>query len=142
MTEVHNAIIRASAGSGKTFQLVRRYLRLLALGEASDLAPCLHFLERAAHGDAELLEVLERLLQIVGGAVLDRRHRALDVTEGRDHDDGRVGVLRFEIADNLDAVGIGETQVDEGDIGPPQLLRHVETFFAGGGGVNLDIVPG
>lgn len=57
MTQLHNAIIRASAGSGKTFQLVRRYLRLLSLGESPEGIVAMTFTRKAAR------EFFERILQ-------------------------------------------------------------------------------
>src|SRR5262249_24526074 len=84
---------------GLTDELVGLVLAFLALREPCDLASCLHFVERAADGDPELLEMLEGLFEIVGGACLDRRDGALDVAKRRDHDDGAVGMLRFQLTD-------------------------------------------
>jgi ATP-dependent helicase/nuclease subunit A len=55
--QLYNAIIRASAGSGKTFQLVRRYLRLLSLGESPEHIVAMTFTRKAAR------EFFERILQ-------------------------------------------------------------------------------
>lgn len=55
--EVLNAIITASAGSGKTYQLVRRYLSLLALGESPESIVAMTFTRKAAQ------EFFERILQ-------------------------------------------------------------------------------
>lgn len=57
MSEVNNAIIRASAGSGKTYELVRRYLRLLALDEAPESIVAMTFTRKSAR------EFFERILQ-------------------------------------------------------------------------------
>lgn len=57
MISVNNAIIRASAGSGKTYQLVRRYLRLLSLGVEPETIVAMTFTRKAAR------EFFERILQ-------------------------------------------------------------------------------
>lgn len=57
MNEVNNAIIRASAGSGKTYELVRRYLRLLSLNEAPGSIVAMTFTRKSAR------EFFERILQ-------------------------------------------------------------------------------
>src|SRR6476469_578790 len=62
MIELNNAIIRASAGSGKTFQLVRRYLRLLALGEPPECVVAMTFTRNAAREFFEL--ILQRLAEL------------------------------------------------------------------------------
>ena len=48
MTTVPHQIIRASAGSGKTYQLTLRFIRLLALGAAPDHIVALTFTRKAA----------------------------------------------------------------------------------------------
>ncbi|CAN5912365.1 hypothetical protein BH11VER1_BH11VER1_18480 [soil metagenome] len=57
MSELNNAIIRASAGSGKTYELVRRYLRLLALNESPESIVAMTFTRKSAR------EFFERILQ-------------------------------------------------------------------------------
>ena len=48
MNEVKHGIIRASAGSGKTYQLARRFIRLLALKVAPEKIAALTFTRKAA----------------------------------------------------------------------------------------------
>ena len=60
----HRAI-RASAGSGKTFQLTNRYLTLLLAGEPVDRIVAMTFTRKAAG------EICERLLTRLAGAVRD-----------------------------------------------------------------------
>src|SRR5262249_19869811 len=71
---------------GLADQLVDPIFLLLQPVQALDLALGADFLERARDSELELVEVLERLLQIVGGASLHRLHRALDLTESGDDD--------------------------------------------------------
>jgi len=126
---------------GLADELVRAVLAFLALREPGDLAARLDLVERAAHRDPELLEMLEGLLEVIGGACFDGGHRALDVAERRDHDDGAVGMLGLQLAHDLDAVHVGQPEVHEGHVGR-QLLGELETLLAGAGGVDLDVVLG
>ncbi len=57
-----HTIIRASAGSGKTYQLSNRYLQLLVLGEKPDAILATTFTRKAAG------EILARVLQRLAGA--------------------------------------------------------------------------
>ena len=111
--ELPDDVAQAPRRVGLADELVGVVLAFLALGQARDLAPRLHLVERATHGNPQLFEVLEGLFEVVRGPRLDRGHRALDVTEGRDHDDGAVGVLGLQLADDLDPVHVGQAQVDE-----------------------------
>ena len=58
-------VIRASAGTGKTFQLTNRYLQLLAAGEAPDKILATTFTRKAAG------EIRERVYTRVANAALD-----------------------------------------------------------------------
>ncbi|MBT6102554.1 MAG: UvrD-helicase domain-containing protein, partial [Verrucomicrobia bacterium] len=48
MNRIPNMMIRASAGSGKTFQLTNRFIRLLLHGEAPERIIALTFTRKAA----------------------------------------------------------------------------------------------
>ncbi len=61
MTALHNEIIRASAGTGKTHALVRRYLWLLAHGAEPERIAAMTFTRKAAG------EFFERILQQLAG---------------------------------------------------------------------------
>ena len=59
-------LIRASAGSGKTYQLARRVIQLLFAGEPTDSILATTFTRKAAG------EILERVLTVVADAILDK----------------------------------------------------------------------
>lgn len=65
-----NSIIRASAGSGKTYQLVRRYIRLLALGESPESIAAMTFTRKAAHEFFE--RILQKLAELAGDLSKDQ----------------------------------------------------------------------
>ena len=48
MTRIPNTMIRASAGSGKTYQLTNRFIRLLLNGQAPERIIALTFTRKAA----------------------------------------------------------------------------------------------
>jgi ATP-dependent helicase/nuclease subunit A len=60
-----NEVIRASAGSGKTYQLTNRYLRLLLAGAAADSILATTFTRKAAG------EILDRILSRLAGAAVE-----------------------------------------------------------------------
>lgn len=60
-----DVVIRASAGSGKTFQLSNRYLKLLLSNEPVERILATTFTKKAAG------EILDRILMRLGGAALD-----------------------------------------------------------------------
>ncbi|MFM1846630.1 MAG: ATP-dependent helicase/nuclease subunit [Pseudomonadota bacterium] len=60
-------LIRASAGSGKTFQLTNRFLKLLLLGESPDRILATTFTRKAAG------EIAERVFSRLSDAILDEK---------------------------------------------------------------------
>ena len=48
MSQISNTMIRASAGTGKTFQLTNRFIRLLLYGAAPERIIALTFTRKAA----------------------------------------------------------------------------------------------
>lgn len=65
MLSLHHELISASAGSGKTFQLVRRYLHLLALGVEPETIVAMTFTRKAA-GEF-FSRILTRLAALASG---------------------------------------------------------------------------
>ncbi len=70
MTRHPNTLIRASAGTGKTFQLSNRYLALLNSGVTPDQILATTFTRKAAG------EILERVIQRLAEAAVDESKRA------------------------------------------------------------------
>lgn len=65
-----NLVIRASAGTGKTFQLSNRFLRLAAAGEPLDAILATTFTRKGAG------EILDRVLARLAEAACDEKHRS------------------------------------------------------------------
>ena len=66
MSRIPNTMIRASAGSGKTFQLTNRFIRLLLRGDAPERIIALTFTRKAA---GEFFEgILNKLAQAADDA--------------------------------------------------------------------------
>lgn len=74
MLSLHHELISASAGSGKTFQLVRRYLHLLALGVEPESIVAMTFTRKAA-GEF-FSRILTRLAALAAGQVDARSYFA------------------------------------------------------------------
>ena len=60
------------------------------------------------------------------------------MTEGGDHDHRRLGVLRAQLAQHLDAVEVGQAEIDQHEVGT-DLLGELETLLAGSGHVDFDV---
>ena len=105
--------------------------------QAPDLSLGPDLLEGAGHGELELLEMLEGLLEIIGGARLHRLHRALDLAVARDDDHRDMGVAALERAEHVHAVHVREPQVEEHHV-RIHLVGHLEPILAGAGSMDLD----
>ena len=91
MSQEKNTVIRASAGTGKTFQLSNRFIGLLAAGQTLDGILATTFTRKAAG------EILDRVLVRLADAVLDPEKLAelAEHVEGPPLDCGRcLGLLR------------------------------------------------
>ena len=93
-----NQVIAASAGSGKTFQLVNRYLRLVSQGVPPDRIVALTFSRAAAR------EILDKLLRRLAEASVDVGKAAQ--VPGAGTCPGALALLR-RILDRLHALRIG-----------------------------------
>lgn len=69
-SRLHHLLISASAGSGKTYQLVRRYLHLLALGQPAESIVAVTFTRKAAG------EFFSRILQRLAELAADPQRAA------------------------------------------------------------------
>ncbi len=93
--------------------------------EVVDLALQARGLERAL-GDQDQTVRLERLLDEVVGAELDRRHRGLDVAVAGDHHHGDVRVLLLDRFEQLQPVELRALQpdVEQDELRPARLDRR------------------
>ena len=89
--------------------------------EVAHLAFQPRILQRAV-GDQQQPVGLERLLDEVVGAALDRRNRGLDIAVAGDHHDRQFGMLLLERVEQLQPVEAAALQpdVEEHQIGPPR----------------------
>ncbi len=110
MTDYPNLLIRASAGSGKTYQLSNRYLSLLRQGVQPDQILATTFTRKAAG------EILDRVMVRLAEAALDETDRGVLATD--------IGDSALSKTDCLEALG--------------RLIRHLhrlrvctlDAFFA------------
>ena len=97
-----NVVIRASAGTGKTFQLSNRYLQLVGAGVRPESILAATFARKAAG------EILARVMQRLAGAALDEDAcRALAEQVGWTLDRAACGRLLGELLHNLHRLRIG-----------------------------------
>ena len=73
-------------------------------------------LDRFVDDDLQLFDV-ERLSDVVEGAGLERLDSRFRRGVGRDHDDGDRRILRFGLAQQLEARAVGEHQVAQDEVG-------------------------
>mgnify|MGYP003694332663 CR=1 FL=1 len=88
-------------------------------------------LHRVADDDEHFV-VLERLGDVVEGAGLHRRDRALDRRVGGDDDDGEVLVDALQLVERRDAVDAGHHDVDDRGV-ERQRARQLEPLGPGRG---------
>src|SRR5439155_775776 len=94
--ELADQLTQAARAVGVADELVDPVFLFLKPVQALDLTTGPNLFERPGHRELELVEVLEGLLEIVGGAGLHRLYRALDLAEPGDDDDRGLRVLRYQ----------------------------------------------
>ena len=109
--------------------------------KAVDLPTGSDFLQRPRDRELELVEVLEWLLEIVGGASLHRLHRTLDLAEAGDDDDRGLGVPSPEGSEHLDAIHVREAEVEEDQV-RAHLVGSLEPLLTCADPVDFYLVPG
>ena len=90
----------------------------------------LDLLERLLDVDFQLGE-MERLGEVVVGAMLHRLDGGLDAAVGGEHDGFELRLTFLELLQELDAVHARHVQVEQGDVAAGR--QHLQCFFAGAG---------
>ena len=100
--EFQNNIIRASAGTGKTFRLSNRYIQLLASGAKCETILAATFTRKGAG------EILDRIVQRLAAAALDS-DKAVELSEQVQWaiDQERAAEILHELLRNLHLLEIG-----------------------------------
>src|SRR5438552_2307641 len=137
--ELADQLTQAARAVGVADELVDPVFLFLKPVQALDLTAGPNLFERPGHRELELVEVLEGLLEIVGGAGLHRLYRALDLAEPGDDDDRGLRVLAPEGSEHLDAIHVRKPQVEEDQIGA-HLVGRLEPVFTGANAVDLDLI--
>ena len=96
--------------------------------------------QRAANGCQQLL-ALERLQEIVVGAIADGRQRDGNIVDGGDHHDRHVGIFFLGLFEQADAVEFGHHQVGEHELELFAGVEDSERFQAGTCLFAVDIPP-
>src|SRR5262249_53660447 len=109
--------------------------------EPLDLTSCADLFERARDRQLELVQMLEGLLKVVGGAGLHRLDGALDLAEPGDDDHGGLGVAPLEGAEDIDTVHVRQTEIEQYQVGT-HLVGRLQSFFARANPVDFDLIPG
>src|SRR5262249_4194884 len=122
-------------------ELIDAILLLLQAMESLDLTAGTYLLERARDRQLQLVEMLEGLLEVVGGAGLHRLDGALDLSEAGDDDDGDLGMAALEGAEDIDAVHVREAKVEQHEV-RAHLVGGLEPLLARANPVDFDLVPG
>ena len=99
------------------------------------------FLFRAMAGDSganvrQQFLVVPRLLDEVRGAGLHRLHRIFHRAVSGDHDDGQLRVVNVKLRQEIDAIAVGQSQVEQDQVvGPVSDPR--QTLVGGGGRLHV-----
>ena len=107
------------------------FLETLVLGGEAAL------LERLVHREDDFL-VLERLGDVVEGAVFHRLDGPVDGREGGDDDDRQVGTGDAHGPEGVDAADAGEHHVEDDQVDLFGGVEDVQRFFTAGGGDDVE----
>ena len=135
--ELADHVAELAGRLGLADELVDAILLLLELVEPLDLPAGPHLLERAHHGQLELVQVLERLLEVVRRACLHRLDGALHLAVARDDDHDDLGVTALEHLEHVHPVAVRQPEVEQDDV-RGDVVRHLEAFLARRGAMHLD----
>jgi hypothetical protein len=109
-TTLHDVALRDQLREGRR-ALERRLQAPVLLDEGDALADLVQ-----QRGEVPRVH---RLLQEAEGPGRHRPHRGADAAVARDHDGLDVGVVAPRVVQQLDAVGVGQDHVEQGDVGVP-----------------------
>src|SRR4030095_3620207 len=139
--ELADQLAQATRALRVADELIDAVFLFLKAVEALDLSTGADLFQGTRDRQLELVEMLERLLEIVSSAGLHRLDRALDLSEPGDDDDRGLGMAALEGSQHVDTVHIGKAKIEEDHV-RAHIVGGLEALFAGADPLDFDLVPG